>query len=185
MNAPAVTPTYQDVAVELIDGRVWITSMQIAQHFGKLHKTILRAISLMDCSPEFHRHNFVPLLREVPVNNGAVRQMPIFNITRDGFTFLAMGFTGHRAAQWKEAYIAAFNAMEANLLIEADIASQPPSVVNRRWLVTVDHDGNESFIPVCNTACVVTQDTLPAMVRQCFPEFVLLRRDALLGAEAI
>ena len=30
-------------------------------------------------------------------------------MTRDGFTFLAMGFTGPRAAVFKEAYIEAFN----------------------------------------------------------------------------
>ena len=37
-------------------------------------------------------------------------------MTRDGFTFLAMGFTGARAAAWKEKYIAAFNAMEETLV---------------------------------------------------------------------
>lgn len=36
-------------------------------------------------------------------------------MTRDGFTFLAMGFTGPRAAVFKEAYIQAFNKMEAEL----------------------------------------------------------------------
>lgn len=36
-------------------------------------------------------------------------------MTRDGFTFLAMGFTGERAAQFKEAYISAFNEMENRL----------------------------------------------------------------------
>jgi phage regulator Rha-like protein len=36
---------------------------------------------------------------------------PMYEITRDGFTFLAMGFTGKRAAEFKEKYIAMFNAM--------------------------------------------------------------------------
>jgi phage regulator Rha-like protein len=36
----------------------------------------------------------------------------MYYVTRDGFSFLAMGFTGKKAAQWKEKYIAAFNAME-------------------------------------------------------------------------
>ena len=40
------------------------------------------------------------------------KKQPEVLMTRDGFTFLAMGFTGKKAAQWKEQYIAAFNQME-------------------------------------------------------------------------
>lgn len=40
---------------------------------------------------------------------------PMYYLTRDGFTFLAMGFTGRVAAQFKEAYINAFNEMEEML----------------------------------------------------------------------
>ena len=39
----------------------------------------------------------------------------MYDITRDGFAMLAMGFTGKEAARWKEAYISTFNAMEAKL----------------------------------------------------------------------
>ena len=46
---------------------------------------------------------------------GGVRKDPAYLMTRDGFTFLAMGFTGPRAAVFKEAYIEAFNKMEAEL----------------------------------------------------------------------
>ena len=51
----------------------------------------------------------------VEVPTGAFRQQRMFELTRDGFVFLVMGFTGPKAARWKEAYIAAFNAMEAQL----------------------------------------------------------------------
>lgn len=47
--------------------------------------------------------------------NGGTRKLPCYQITRDGFAFLAMGFTGKRAAQFKEAYINAFNQMEKQL----------------------------------------------------------------------
>jgi phage regulator Rha-like protein len=40
----------------------------------------------------------------------------MYYVTRDGFAFLAMGFTGKKAAQFKERYIAAFNAMEKKLM---------------------------------------------------------------------
>ena len=44
------------------------------------------------------------------------RQQPMYHITKDGFIFLTMGFTGQKAAQIKEAYIRAFNRMEAQLI---------------------------------------------------------------------
>jgi hypothetical protein len=51
----------------------------------------------------------------------------MYEITRDGFAFLAMGFTGRKAAQWKETFIAAFNAMEQELL--NDQVSKAPETV--------------------------------------------------------
>jgi phage regulator Rha-like protein len=39
----------------------------------------------------------------------------MYRVTRDGFAILAMGFTGKEAMRWKEAYIRAFNLMEAKL----------------------------------------------------------------------
>ena len=179
MNTPVIVPTYQDVAVEIIDGLPCTTSIQIARHFGKRHDNVLPAIKTLGCSPEFSALNFKAA--EYLDAQGKPRMM--YNITRDGFTMLAMGFTGKRAMVWKEAYIAAFNAMEAHLMIEADIASQPPVLRSRRWLVTVDREGGEHFEMLPNDAAVVTAKTLPEIVRCCFPEYALVRRDALLSLE--
>lgn len=103
----AITP---DLTV--VDGHVTTTSNQIAAHFGKRHDTVLRAIANLDCSPEFTDRNFAA--SEYTDSTG--RTLPSYRLTRDGFVFLAMGFTGKDAAQWKEAYITAFNKMEAELL---------------------------------------------------------------------
>ena len=46
------------------------------------------------------------------------KKLPMYYITRDGFMFLVMGFTGKTAAKWKEAYIKAFNEMEAKIRAE-------------------------------------------------------------------
>ena len=67
------------------------------------------------CSTDFRQHNFVQTLRTTKLPNNATRQDPYYLITRDGFTFLVMGFTGKTAAKYKEAYIRAFNEMEAKL----------------------------------------------------------------------
>lgn len=91
-----------------------VDSLYVADMFGKEHKTVLRnidSILAMDSgfSPEFGRHNFVPISYKDKFN----RKQRCYAITRDGFTALAMGFTGKKAAQFKELYIKRFNEMES------------------------------------------------------------------------
>lgn len=77
---------------------------------------MLESIRGMGCSPEFCRLNFRQTVhfRPSPLN-GAPIESPYYEITKDGFIFLAMGYTGQKAAMLREGYIMAFNAMEAEL----------------------------------------------------------------------
>ena len=103
--------------LKIIDGQITTTSNQVAQHFNKRHTHVLRAIkNLLKELPEEHRPNFGLTFNEVVGANGATRKEPAYRINRDGFTLLAMGFTGKEVLQWKLAYIAAFNKMEQELL---------------------------------------------------------------------
>lgn len=120
MNTQTISSSTPHVAV--INGKIKTTSLKIAEHFGKRHTNVLRAIKDLDCSAEFNQLNFEP----VKYTDEKGEQQPFYEITRDGFTFLAMGFTGAKAAQWKEAYIAAFNALEAS--VHAQQTPQQPSV---------------------------------------------------------
>lgn len=95
--------------VNFNNGVATVTSKDIADNFGKFHKDVLRAISLLDCSAEFRERNFAPSYYVSPQN----KKLSCFSITRDGFAYLCMGFTGKKAAEWKERYIAAFNEMES------------------------------------------------------------------------
>lgn len=120
MNASTLPAMPQDFpvnlrdAVSIINNEPRTTSLKVAEVFGKLHKNVLRAIDNMDCSDEFRRLNFE--LTEEMVKAGAVeRKSPQWTMTKDGFMFLVMGFTGKQAARIKEAYIAAFNWMAAQL----------------------------------------------------------------------
>ena len=79
-----------EVSVEIIDGKPTTTSIDVAAHFGKRHDAVLRAIRELECSPEFNAHNFV----EVEYLDAKGERRPQFRMTRDGFTFLCMGFTG-------------------------------------------------------------------------------------------
>ena len=106
----AITPDLQ-----VIDGSVTTTSQQVAAHFGKRHADVMRAIRKMEIPSEDRERNFALTFVEVAGPNGAMRKDPSYRITRDGFTLLAMGFTGKEAMRWKLAYITTFNAMEAKL----------------------------------------------------------------------
>lgn len=98
-------------ALNAHSGQITATSLQVAEHFGKRHADVIRAIRNLGCSDEFTERNFA--LSEFIDSSG--RSLPLFHITRDGFAMLAMGFTGKEAMHWKEAYISTFNAMEAKL----------------------------------------------------------------------
>ncbi|MFY0545494.1 Rha family transcriptional regulator [Brevibacillus sp. H7] len=93
------------------NGRPLTDSLIVAEVFGKNHADVLRDIRNLGCSDEFRLSNFA----ESSYINLQGRQMPKMDITRDGFTFLVMGYTGKEAAQFKEDYIKAFNQMEQHL----------------------------------------------------------------------
>ena len=101
--------------VKVVDGEMVVSSMDVAKRFNKMHKDVLRAIENIDCDEEFTRRNFTP--RDYNVRG---RSYPSYDLTRDGFSFLCMGFTGKNAAHWKVQYIKAFNAMERELLKQHD-----------------------------------------------------------------
>lgn len=92
-------------------GCVVATSLTVAKYFGKRHADVLRAINRLDCSIDFNQRNFA--LVEYLDDKGEKR--PICTMTKDGFMFLVMGFSGKQSAAIKEAYINAFNEMEAEL----------------------------------------------------------------------
>jgi len=98
--------------VQITNNQITTTSTDIAKCFHKRHDNILRKIETLECSAEFHALNFEVMENEVEIGLGKTRQEKAYRITRDGFVFLAMGFTGTKAAQFKEAYINAFNRME-------------------------------------------------------------------------
>lgn len=99
------------------DGEVFASSRDVAETFGKNHADVMRSIrTLIEQAPDLRLRNFAETVfsRENP-SGGAPIFSPGYDMTRDGFTLLAMGFTGAKALKWKLRYIEAFNAMEAEL----------------------------------------------------------------------
>lgn len=97
------------------------TSLKVAEVFERRHADVMRALkdiihSAQNCA-EFDNQLFTPSEYDVVLNEeqGITRKAPMYVMTRDGFTLLAMGFTGEKALQFKLRYIQAFNRMEQQL----------------------------------------------------------------------
>nr|WP_307862134.1 Rha family transcriptional regulator [Escherichia coli] len=117
----ATIPALVQPELCIIAGKVVTSSLAVASYFGKQHKNVIQKIASLECSAEFTELNFQPS----EYIDASGRKLPCYQITRDGFAFLAMGFTGKRAAQFKEAYIYAFNQMEkqlSNPSVPSDVA---------------------------------------------------------------
>lgn len=87
------------------------SSLLVAKEFGKAHAKVMRDIENLNCSDEFRLANF----GDSYFRNEQGREFPMFTMTKDGFSFLVMGYTGKKAARFKEAYINAFNKMELEI----------------------------------------------------------------------
>ncbi|MFS1538123.1 MAG: Rha family transcriptional regulator [Candidatus Phlomobacter fragariae] len=93
------------------NGKAVTNSRDVFDYFGKRHDDILKKLRNIDSSPEFNARNF----SEVNYIDAKGEKRPIYEMTKDGLVFLVMSFTGKKAAQFKEAYIAEFNRMETEL----------------------------------------------------------------------
>ena len=91
--------------------RAGCTSLDVAETFKKEHFHVLRNIEKLACSEEFRESNFGLSSYRSAQN----KSLPMYCMTRDGFTLLVMGYTGELAMKFKEGYIRQFNAMEAEL----------------------------------------------------------------------
>lgn len=117
-----------ETVVHLKNGEAVCNSREIAVHFGKQHKDVLRSIDRLieDLGTEFTQRNFA--LSDYLDSTG--RSLRQFDLTRDGFTLVAMGFTGPEAVKWKVKYLEAFNAMEAEIR-RLSIGALPAEVLDR------------------------------------------------------
>ena len=93
------------------------TSEFVAQAFGKEHKNLLARIEQIskEIKASFFELNFKPKAKQVKTGFG-FRETKSYELTKDGFMLLVMGFTGKQAMAIKIAYIEAFNAMSEAIL---------------------------------------------------------------------
>ncbi|EJB3450304.1 Rha family transcriptional regulator [Salmonella enterica subsp. enterica] len=161
--ATALTLSHPEVTIE--NGRAVTTSVAVAEYFRKMHKDVLKKIDNLDCSAEFNERNFAP----VDYTDAKGEKRPAYQITKNGFVFLVMGFTGKKAAAFKEAYIAEFDRMENELRQQ-----NPRQVCNdiihgdgRTLVIRFDEHGNiKDSQSVPNNACICTVENFKFFLEQ-------------------
>lgn len=129
MNAVQNTPV-----VTVVDGSVTTLSTDVATFFEKNHRDVVRSIeNILSTVSEDRVRNFAQtVVTRANPSGGAPIKSKAYRLTRDGFTFLAMGFTGARAQEFKWAYIDAFNKMEAALRQCPAQAQLPPPTLTEQ-----------------------------------------------------
>lgn len=119
-----------DITLSTQNGEPVVSSREIARHFDKAHKHVLRDIEeLLGGQPNFgpsSEPSLKGMFHRTEYTTVQNKKLPMYLMNRDGFTLLAMGFTGKKATEWKIKYIQAFNAMEKQL------SEQQSELSNRR-----------------------------------------------------
>nr|DAN21023.1 MAG TPA: regulatory protein [Caudoviricetes sp.] len=100
-------------AINLIseNGQVVVSSREVAENFGKEHRNVIQSIENISAENSAVTQMFF----KTTYTAGTGKSYPMYLMNRDGFTLLAMGFTGKEALEWKLKYIDAFNQMEQKL----------------------------------------------------------------------
>lgn len=106
--------------VQVENEQVVTDSRKVAEVFGKEHKNVIQAIENITAENSAVSSMFY----ETDYTAGTGKHYKMYLLNRDGFTLLAMGFTGKQALEWKLKYIKAFNEMEAELKAKQEPKSQ-------------------------------------------------------------
>lgn len=104
------------------DQQAVTSSLQVAKGFEKKHKDVMKAIdnkisSAQNCA------QYKNMFAEGTYQDKSGKANKMYYMNRDGFTFIAMGFTGRRADEFKLRYIDAFNKMQTK--IQMQLAANP------------------------------------------------------------
>jgi anti-repressor protein len=100
-----------EIILKEVNGEILVGSREIAERFSKQHKDVLDSIRNLIAENSAVKNLFI----ETEYVSERGRKYPEYEMNRDGFSLLAMGFTGKEALKWKLDYIDAFNKMENHI----------------------------------------------------------------------
>ena len=115
-----------------------VTSLDVAKTFGKEHNKVLRDVRELECSEGFRLSNF----GQSSYVNSQNKKMPMYYMTKDGFTLLVMGYNGEKAMEFKEGYIRQFNEMEK--LLTGKIRERDKGIVVRQAFTKAIQQSSEN-----------------------------------------
>jgi Rha family phage regulatory protein len=122
----------KELVIQKENGENVTTSLIVAEVFGKEHNKVCRDIETISCSDSFRVANFgeTPYVHS---QNGQTYKM--YEMTKDGFSFLVMGYTGEKAGKFKEAFISEFNNREKMLKNEDYILARSHEILQNRIMI--------------------------------------------------
>lgn len=161
-----------DIILSTQNGEPVASSRQIAESFEKNHRDVLRAV---DNLKEDVR-NFAQMFFETTVPDSYGREQRAYLMNRDGFTLLAMGFTGKAALEWKLKYIAAFNEMEKKL-------TEQPQLTRSQLLATALIAAHEELEEKDKRIELLTADTERMKPKEIFSDAVSTSQNSILVGE--
>lgn len=119
------------INIKVENDQLLVSSLEVAENFGKRHTHVLDAIHELESSAEKSAQLFYKTTYTTKNN----RETTMYLMNRDGFSLLAMGFTGKKALEWKLKYIKAFNEMERQLSnIKDSYMIADPIKRAKRWI---------------------------------------------------
>ncbi|WP_374284165.1 Rha family transcriptional regulator [Lactococcus sp.] len=154
------------------NGQAVTNSLDVASSFEKQHKDVLEAIDLKIQSAENSAH-YNSMFVEEFYKDSRGRKQRMYLMNRDGFSFIAMGFTGRKADNFKLKYIEAFNKMENQIKQVPQIPTTQRELVqlalsaNEETNQRVD-DLNDRLTDIEQNKLITTEDkgTIDAHVRK-------------------
>ena len=161
-----------EIVLSTKSGEPVASSRQVAENFGKEHKDTLESIrQILAAENSATKSMFYETTFE---NRG--KQYPMYLMNRDGFTLLAMGFTGKAALEWKLKYIAAFNEMEKKL-------AEQPQLTRSQLLATALIAAHEELQEKDKRIELLTADTERMKPKEIFSDAVSTSQNSILVGE--
>lgn len=122
----------EELVIQNSKGNDVTTSLIVADVFGKRNSDVLRDVRNLNCSESFRERNFALMVIMKQLPQGGSQKTEYYEMTKDGFSFLVMGYTGAKAGEFKEKFINEFNKREALLKNDDYILMRSQQILNKR-----------------------------------------------------
>lgn len=162
----------REIVLSMQSGEPVASSRQIAENFEKRHDHVMRDIDAIKKDVP----NFGEMFFETTAPDSYGREQRAYLMNRDGFTLLAMGFTGKAALEWKLKYIAAFNEMEKKL-------TEQPQLTRSQLLATALIAAHKELEEKDKRIELLTADTERMKPKEIFSDAVSTSQNSILVGE--